>query len=64
MELLTRTEVENRVRLRRSSIYRLMRLGKFPEPVRVGERCVRWKLDEIEQWLADRPRATGERPAA
>ena len=63
MELLTRTEVENRVRLQRSSIYRLMRLGKFPEPVRVGERCVRWKLDEIEQWLEGRPRATGDRPA-
>ena len=59
--LLTRTEVERCVGLGRSSIYRLMRMGKFPLPIKIGLRAVRWPASEIERWIADRPRATGER---
>ena len=58
--LLTRREVEVRAGLSRSSLYRLMRQGLFPEPIRVGVRAVRWPSSEIETWLASRPRATGE----
>ena len=61
--LLTRREVETRCSLSRSSLYRLMRSGRFPEPLRVGVRAVRWPASEIEAWLSDRPRAAGDRPA-
>ena len=40
--LLTRTQVAARTGLSGSSIYRAMRLGQFPEPLRIGERAVRW----------------------
>ena len=62
--LLTRSEVESRVGLGRSTIYRAMRAGQFPEPIRVGPRAVRWPENEIEAWIAERPRATGERAQA
>ena len=62
--LLRRTEVERRTGLSCTSIYRLMRVGAFPEPVRVGPRAVRWLASEIEAWLQGLSRATGERPAA
>lgn len=58
--MLRRAEVETICGLARSTIYRLMRQGEFPEPVRVGPRAVRWPTSEIETWLAARPRATGE----
>ena len=58
--LLTRPEVETRCGIARSTIYRLMRAGRFPEPLRVGPRAVRWPASEIEEWLDARPRATGE----
>ena len=58
-KLLCRPEVEQRCRIARSSLYRLMRAGKFPLPIRVGDRAVRWSASEIEEWLAERPRATG-----
>ena len=58
--LLTRAEVEVRAGLSRSSLYRLMRQGLFPEPIRVGIRAVRWPSSEVDAWLASRPRATGE----
>ena len=62
--LLTRVEVEIRCGIARTTIYRLMRAGQFPEPVRIGSRAVRWPERELEAWLADRPRATGDQPAA
>ena len=59
--LLTRTEVEQRVGLGRSALYRAMREGRFPEPLRVGPKSVRWLLSEVEQWIAGLPRSHGDR---
>ena len=58
--LLTRPEVQELIRLGRSSIYAWMRKGAFPLPLQIGPGAVRWKRDEIESWIASRPRATGE----
>ena len=58
--MLRRAEVEKRCGISRSSIYRLMRRGMFPEPVQIGPKAVRWPEAEISAWLAGRPRATGE----
>lgn len=58
--LLTRQELSAYVKLGRSTIYSLMRQGKFPEPIQVGPQAVRWVKSEIDDWLAARPRATGE----
>lgn len=44
--------------------------GTFPAPVKVSEARIAWRRDEVERWLADRPRAiyakarTNETPAA
>ena len=58
--LLRRRDVEARTGLSRTSIYRLMREGRFPEPLKVGPKAVRWPESEIIDWLAARPRAKGE----
>ena len=58
--LLHRAEVEERTGLSRSAIYRLMRAEKFPTPIKIGLRAVRWPQSEIDEFIADRPRATGE----
>ena len=58
--LLTRQQVQARTALSRTSIYRKMREGSFPEPLQIGARAVRWPESEIETWIADRPRATGD----
>lgn len=58
--LLPRDAVETRVGITTSTLYRMMRSGEFPEPLRIGSRCVRWSEHEVEQWIAARPRATGD----
>ncbi len=62
--LLHRAEVEERTGLSRSAIYRLMREEKFPAPIRIGSRAVRWSQSELNEFIAARPRATGEAAAA
>ena len=57
--LLRRSEIEVKTGLTRSTIYRLMRAGAFPEPLKIGPRAVRWRATEIESWIAERPRASG-----
>ena len=61
-KLLTRTEVESRLQLRKSAVYRLMRDpdSGFPLPVKISARAIRWRQSEVEAWLADLPRATGQ----
>jgi prophage regulatory protein len=34
----------------RSTVYRWMSEGTFPEPVRIGEKAVRWRIDDVERW--------------
>ena len=58
--LLHRAEVEARTGLSRSAIYRLMRAHRFPTPIKIGLRAVRWPQSEINEFIASRPRATGE----
>lgn len=58
--LLTRQQVEKIVGIRRSTIYKLMRLGRFPEPIKISPGCVRWRKAELEDWINSRPKATGE----
>ena len=62
--MLRREEVEERVDISRSAIYRLMRAGEFPPPQRVGLRAARWRESDLEAWLASRPHATGNKAAA
>ena len=60
--LLRLGEVRTCTALSRSTIYRKIRDGSFPEPLKIGDRAVRWRESEIEAWLAARPRATGDAP--
>ena len=62
--LLTRKEVEEQCRIGRSAVYRWMREHHFPLPIKIGPRAVRWHASEIEAWLADRPRASGNEQTA
>ena len=55
--LLRRREVEEITGLGRSSIYKYMKDGKFPQRVLVGPNAVRWKASDIAAWVESRPMA-------
>lgn len=51
--LIRLPEVQHRVGLGRSTIYRWMAKGKFPKPVQLGGYSIAWAEDEIDTWIAD-----------
>jgi prophage regulatory protein len=34
-----------------ATIYRMIAAGEFPEPVRLGKRCTRWKAADVRAWI-------------
>lgn len=55
--LLRIADVTRTVGLGRSAIYKQIREGDFPSPVRLGERAVAWRANEIQEWVRSRPSA-------
>ena len=50
-QFMRRTEIEQVLRIGRSTIYGLMSQGKFPKPVRISPRSVAWRVSDIEDYL-------------
>ena len=44
----------------KSFLYREVAAERFPPPVRVGRRAVRWKCQDILTWMESRPQAEGD----
>ena len=62
--MLRRKEVEAICGISRATLYRWCSENRFPQSYRLGPRAVAWSAAEIENWLATRPRARSESPAA
>lgn len=52
--LIRLPEVQHRVGLGRSTIYRWMAEGKFPKPVHLGGYSVAWVEDDVEKWILEK----------
>ncbi len=52
--LIRLPEVQHRVGLGRSTIYRWMAEGKFPKPVQLGGYSVAWVQDDVEKWILEK----------
>jgi predicted DNA-binding transcriptional regulator AlpA len=59
--LLCTREVCARLGISRTQLHRLRNAGAFPQPLKVSQRSVRFRTDDIETWLAARPRAGSDR---
>lgn len=55
--LLTTREVCEMLAVSKATFYRRLRHADgFPDPVVVGERCVRWPAAAVTQWVEERTR--------
>lgn len=50
--LLSMKEVQGLIGMGPSSIYAWARDGRFVQPIRLGARCTRWKLSQVQAWIA------------
>ena len=51
--LLTNKQITAETGISRSTIYRLLRNGAFPKPIRIGPRSMRWLASDIKAWLVE-----------
>lgn len=56
--------VKARTGLGRSSIYRGIATGDFPQPVKLGTRASAWNAAEVDNWIAARIAARDAKAAA
>ena len=62
--ILRSPEVEDRTQRSRVQCWRDIKAGKFPAPVQLGPNSVGWFEDEIDAWLAARPRRMYRAPVS
>ncbi len=53
--MLRGVEVIKRVGLARSTVWKLVKEGRFPSPRRLAPRAVGWSAVEIDEWMRTRP---------
>lgn len=53
-QLLRLPEVREFTRRSTTRIYADMAAGRFPRPIRIGERAVAWRRCDLEAWLQER----------
>lgn len=49
--LLRQPQVTEITGLRRSALYRMVWDEKFPKPMKIGQRMVAWREDEVREWI-------------
>lgn len=52
--ILRRPEVVAATGLSYTSLFRLMREGRFPRPIRLSAKAAGWVRSEVETWLQER----------
>lgn len=52
-KILRIKDVEALIGFKRGFIYKYVKVGTFPKPIRIGSRSVGWDSNEIELWIAD-----------
>lgn len=60
--LLTIRQIEIKIGLSESTIYKYMGEGGFPRPLKLGNTAVRWRESEIDAWIANLPTAAYREP--
>ena len=56
--ILRLPQVKDRTGLSRSTIYLLIKQGKFKKPIQLGTRSVGWLQSDIEEFITERVRAS------
>lgn len=51
---LTAREVASRYGVAVSSVWRWVREGAMPAPVKLGQTCTRWRLEDLKEFEASR----------
>ncbi len=60
MKVLKVKQVAEEINVSVPQVYRLVSIGSFPKPIKLGERGSGWLTSEIDAWLQSRVDARDE----
>lgn len=63
-QLIKLTDVIRKTTLSRSRIYAQMSEGKFPKPIKTGDRSVAWRESDVDAWIEGLAAGSDNRSAA
>ncbi|MCK8078338.1 AlpA family phage regulatory protein [Vibrio sp. 1CM2L] len=52
-KLLRYSDVIEMIGMNRRTIWKWVKLGKFPEPVRMNGRTIGWRCELVQQWVEE-----------
>jgi prophage regulatory protein len=64
MKMIELPQTIGKTTMSKSMIYALVKEGKFPAPVKIGDRKIGWVEAEVDAWLEARVKASRENAAA
>jgi prophage regulatory protein len=53
-QVLRWVELKEKIRLSRSTVWRMEKAGKFPKRRQISPNSVGWLSSEVDQWLTER----------
>jgi predicted DNA-binding transcriptional regulator AlpA len=62
--LLSSRDICAMLGINRVTLYRMERAGRFPASIEISTNRVGWLVEDVERWLASRPRRTRTAEAA
>jgi prophage regulatory protein len=57
MRILRTEDVAKLIGLSRATIFRNVKAGIFPAPIKISQRAVGWRSEDIETWIVARAAA-------
>ncbi|WP_175822165.1 AlpA family phage regulatory protein [Burkholderia sp. BCC0419] len=60
-KLLRLVGVLDTVGVKKTTLYRWIREGKFPAPVQLGSRSVGWRATDVQNWVESRQSTRGQK---
>lgn len=54
MKILRCKEVEKKLSIGHSKIYRMIEENQFPRPIKLGPKSVGWLESEIDEWVQEK----------
>ena len=54
MRIIRTEDLTRRLGLSRATIFRNVKAVRFPAPIKISQRAIGWRIDEVEAWIAAR----------
>jgi len=54
MRIIRTEDLTRRLGLSRATIFRNVKAGRFPAPIKISQRAIGWRIDDVEAWIAAR----------